>query len=119
MGKPVPAGHPTVVFVVHQWHAHPVGHAVEQGDLDRSALAVASAPDQRLQHRRMGIHAGRGVGDGDAHLAGRLGRAGDGADPAFRLNQHVISAHGTVRRVLTVAHDVDGNQTRMAGEESC
>ena len=97
---------------VEQRHAHPVGHAVEHRDLDRLPRPVRP---RAISASRIAAWAFMPVAMSATEtptLAGALGRARDGTDPAFGLHQHVVGAHVAISRVLTVAGDVDGDQAR-------
>ncbi len=85
--------HVTRVVVTQQRHRHPVGHGPEHGQLDRPALAGALARIQGLENRRVGIQSRADVAGGHADAARRLRRAGDGAQPALGLHQHVVGLH--------------------------
>ena len=58
---------------------------------DRRACAAAAARDDRLQHRLVGIHAGRDIGDRDADPRRRFRAAGDRGQSALGLHQKIIS----------------------------
>src|SRR5215207_6084842 len=71
-------------------HVHPVGHRVEQGDLDRAALVRFIPRQERLKNRRIGVLAGRDITHGYPDPCAALRRAVDREEPALALNEHVV-----------------------------
>ena len=103
--------------VEQQRDVHPVGHAVEQADLEPPALPGDAARDQRLQHAGVGGHAAGDVAGGDADAARPGGMAGDRGKTGFGLDQKVVRLHRGVIADIAVAGDVDGDQTRVPGTQ--
>ncbi len=95
MRQPQPLRRLTAL-VMQQRHRHPIRHRVEQRHGDRCALAGPAAPDDCLQHRLVGVHAGRDVGDRDADARRCVRRAGDRGEPALGLHQQVVGLAGCV-----------------------
>ena len=104
-------------LVMQQRHRHPVRHGVEQRHRDRRALAGAAARDQRFEHRLIGIHAGRDVGDRDADPRRRLRPAGDRGEPALGLHQQVVGLARRVGAALAVARHRAADQLRIVAPQ--
>ena len=101
-------------LVEQQRHVHPVGHAVEQTDLQAGAPAGDAARDQGFQDAGVRGHAAGDVAgrDTDAARAGRM--SGDHCEAGLCLHQQVVRLHRCVVAAVAVAGDVDGDQPRRA-----
>jgi hypothetical protein len=102
------------VFGVVGGEAHPLGERLEEGDLDGRALAGPLAPQQRGKDARVGVHARRYVGDGDARFGRRLGRARDGDEAGLALDEQVVGLFVPVRARGAVAGDVAHDEPGVA-----
>ena len=106
------------IFVPHQRRGHPVRHRGEQRGLDRGALAVDAALDERLQHGGMAEHAGRDIAGGDADPSGLRLRSRHRRHAAFRLHQHVVGLHPVVGRPgLAIAGNIDRDEAGITGSQ--
>ena len=101
------------VLVVEERHRHPVGHAVEERDLDGAANARALAQQQRLEDRAVGVEAGRDVAGRDADAPGPFRASGDRRQSALGLNQQIVGAAVAIGTALAVARDVAGDESRV------
>ena len=90
-------------LVLQQRRRHPIRHAVEHRHRDCRALAGATARDERLQHRLVGVHTGTDVADRNADPCRRLRSAGDRGDAGLGLDQHVIGFSLRIRPGVAVA----------------
>src|SRR3954452_19736742 len=70
------------------------------------AAPSPAAPQQRGKDARVGVHARRYVGDGDARFGRRLGRARDGDEGGLALDEQVVGLFVAVRARGAVAGDV-------------
>ena len=95
---------------IQQRDVHPVGHAVEQADLQAFALAGDPTLDQCFEDPGMRGHTAGDVAGRHAHAAGAGGVAGDHREAGFRLHQQVVRLHVGIFPGLPVAGDIDGDQ---------
>ena len=91
--------------VVHRV-AHPLAQRFEHRDVDVTALARPGAQQQRRQDAGEGVHAGGDVGDRNAGLGRRVGRAGDRQETRLALDQQVVGLLVAIRPVVAIARDV-------------
>ena len=105
------------IFAVDQGHRHPVGNRVEERDGNLAAVAGARPGVERLQDRRVGVHAAADVRDGDADAARRIRAAGDRGETRLALNEKVVSLHLGVRAAFAIAGDVADDEARVLGPE--
>lgn len=115
MGEPDPRRLDAAIAAGEIGHVHQFGERVEQRERDRRALAGARPLQQCLEDCGIGRLSRGDVGDRDADARRTgFGRAGDGGEARFRLDQQVIGLAPLMRRARRIAGDVAGDQPRMA-----
>jgi hypothetical protein len=97
--------------------SHPLAQGVEHGDVEGAAGAGALPLVEGGEDARVGVHAGRDVGDRDSDLGGFLGCAGDAEQACLALDEQVIGLLAAVGTVGAVAGDRAVDQVRPAGAQ--
>ena len=102
---------------VVQGIAHPLAERLEHRHLDHRALAGALPHQERGEDARVGVHAGRDVRDGDAHLGGLVRGAGDRQHPRLGLHQQVVGLAVAVGAGRAVPRDLAHHEPRVRGPQ--
>ena len=116
MAGPRAAGRGAPVRVV-QGIAHPLAQRLEHRHLDHRARAGASPHQERGEHTRVRVHAGRDVGHRDAHLDRLVRGAGDRQQPRLGLHEQVVGLAIAVGAGRAVPRDLAHDEPRMRGPQ--
>ncbi len=93
--------------------AHPFDERFQHRDVDVPAATRGRALQQRGEDVRIGVHAGRDVGDRRSRFRRRLLGAGDRQEARLALDQQVVGLAVAVRAVVAVAGNVADDDRRL------
>ena len=94
--------------------AHPLGQCFKHHHIDPGAQPGTPAQQQRVQHARIGIHAGADIASRETSAGHHLALAGDRQQTRFGLHHQVVSLFVAVRARVAIARNIADDQLRIA-----